>query len=183
MSNSPSSPWAPSPSSPALHEVRFGGGFLRRGFWLYAWEITPAVGDVLYYVGRTGDSSSTNAQSPFNRMGQHLGFSRASNALRRHLDEQGVDPEACRFRLVAFGPVETESTTATRDEHDKRRDAVAAMENALAAVLSAVGCRVINTVNCRKPLDATRFAQVRSAFASAFPKLTPGGAAPDEPRA
>ena len=44
---------------------------LERGFWLYVWVIDGA-GDTLHYVGRTGDSSSSNAQSPFNRMGQHL---------------------------------------------------------------------------------------------------------------
>lgn len=154
--------------------MRFGGGFLRRGFWLYAWEITPADGDVLYYVGRTGDSSSTNAQSPFHRMGQHLGSARASNALRRHLVGHGVEPEACAFRLVAFGPVKEESTATIRDEHDERRDRVAAMESALAKLLSASGCRVINIVKSRKPLDAAAFAEVRAAFASAFPRLAHG---------
>ena len=36
-------------------------------------------------MGRTGDSSSSNAQSPFNRMDQHLGFNKRSNVLRRRL--------------------------------------------------------------------------------------------------
>jgi hypothetical protein len=44
-----------------LHELSFGGGLLERGFWLYVWEISPPQGPALYYVGRTGDSSSTNA--------------------------------------------------------------------------------------------------------------------------
>lgn len=62
----------------AVHEIRFEGGILQRGFWLYVWKVTPADQAPLYYVGRTGDSSSTNAQSPFNRMGQHLGFARTA---------------------------------------------------------------------------------------------------------
>jgi len=73
---------------PDLFSISFDGGILKRGFWLYVWEVTAPNGARLYYVGRTGDSSSTNAQSPFNRMSQHLGFARASNALRRHLEEQ-----------------------------------------------------------------------------------------------
>jgi hypothetical protein len=86
-----------------LSEVRFDGGVLQRGFWLYVWEVMPPDETPLYYVGRTGDSSSINAQSPFNRMGQHLGFAKNSNMLRGHLGRHGVDPERCVFRLVALG--------------------------------------------------------------------------------
>lgn len=155
----------------AIHEVRFEGGVLRRGFWLYVWEVTPADRAPLYYVGRTGDSSSTNAQSPFNRMGQHLGFAKNSNMLRRHLTQQGASPESCAFRLLAFGPIEQEAKTPGRREHDQRRDLVAAMERALAELLSSTGLKVMNRVGSRKPLDEARFAQVRAAFAKVFPQL------------
>ncbi len=52
------------------HYMKFDGALLERGFWLYVWEIT---GDSSHhvYVGRTGDSSSPHAQSPFKRIGQH----------------------------------------------------------------------------------------------------------------
>ena len=156
-------------------EVRFDGGILRRGFWLYVWEITPPQGEALYYVGRTGDSSSTNAQSPFNRMGQHLGFAKNGNMLRQHLLKQRVEPERCAFRLIALGPLDAESKATARHEHDQRRDVVAAMEKALAELMAAAGCRVMNVVTSRKPLDAERFAKVRAAFAHALPALaTPG---------
>ncbi|MFN0300793.1 MAG: hypothetical protein ACKVQU_10620 [Burkholderiales bacterium] len=154
-----------------LQEVKFNGGILRRGFWLYVWEITPPEGAALYYVGRTGDSSSTNAQSPFNRMGQHLGFAENSNMLRRHLGEHGFEPERCMFRPVALGPLEEESKAESRHEHDDRRDRVAALEKALAETLTAAGCRVMNRVASRKPLDSARFAEVRGAFETAFPHL------------
>jgi hypothetical protein len=157
--------------APVLHEVTFRGGILERGFWLYVWEITPPDGPLLYYVGRTGDSSSTNAQSPFNRMGQHLGYAANSCMLRRHLVDHHVEPEDCSFRLVALGPLEAESTEATRAQHDERRDLIAAMEKALADVLSAAGCLVMNRVACRKPLNPTRFAQVRQMFVTAFPQV------------
>lgn len=154
-----------------IHEVRFEGGVLRRGFWLYVWEVTPTDMTPLYYVGRTGDSSSTNAQSPFNRMGQHLGFAKNSNMLRRHLIQHGAVPESCAFRLIALGPIEQEARTPGRREHDERRDLVAAMEKALAELLASSGLTVMNRVACRKPLDEARFAHVRFAFSTAFPQL------------
>lgn len=158
-------------AAPALHEVSFRGGILQRGFWLYVWEITPPDGPTLYYVGRTGDSSSTKAQSPFNRMGQHLGFAANSCMLRRHLVHHTVQPEDCSFRLIAVGPLHAESTANTRAEHDERRDLVAAMEKALAEALSAAGCLVMNRVASRKHLDRARFEEVRAAFIEALPQL------------
>ncbi len=158
------------------HEIRFGGGLLRRGFWLYIWEVIPRTGSALYYVGRTGDSSTVNAQSPFNRMGQHLGFAKNSNMLRRHLEERSVQVERCELRLVALGPLEEESRAEGRIEHDERRDLVAAMEKALAEAMTASGYQVMNVVRSRKPLDTRRFTKVRAAFAMSFPNLMQGKA-------
>ncbi len=156
-----------------LYELTFDGGILQRGFWLYVWEIIHPSGDRLYYVGRTGDSSSTNAQSPFNRMGQHLGFVETSCMLRRHLRTHHVEPEACTFRLVSVGPLEAESRAEGRAEHDERRDRVAALERALAEALHGAGCQVMNTVRSRKQLNADDFNLVKQAFRSAFPFLRP----------
>jgi hypothetical protein len=136
------------------------------------WEVTTPSGERLYYVGRTGDSSSTNAQSPFNRMGHHLGFAKNSNMIRRHLEKYGASPESCHFRLVSYGPIEEESPVVGRAEHDERRDQVAAMERALAEVMCVAGYRVVNTVKCRKHLDAERFSGVLAAFGEAFPRLS-----------
>ena len=160
--------------SAMVHELVFDGALLTRGFWLYVWEIERPNGPNLYYVGRTGDSSSTNAQSPFNRMGQHLGFAQNSNMLRRHLGKFSAEPEQCSFRLVALGPLEAESKAESRREHDERRDVVAAMEKALAELMAKAGCVVMNDVVSRKPLDAMRFASVRTAFSRAFPILATG---------
>jgi hypothetical protein len=153
------------------HEVSFSGKVLSRGFWLYVWEVTPPTGKPVFYVGRTGDSSSTNAQSPFNRMSQHLGFAKNSNMLRKHLVAFSIVPEDCQFRLVAVGPIEQESTSSTREEHDTRRDIVAAMEKALAELIARSGHQVMNKVSSRKTLDPERFALVRRALAGAFPTL------------
>lgn len=160
-----------------LHEVRFGGGILQRGFWLYVWEVNPRNGTTLYYVGRTGDSSSTNAQSPFNRMGQHLGFAKNCNMLRRYLEKSGIKPEQCDFRLVAVGPIEDESTADGRKEHDQRRDVVAAMEMALAEAMAKAGFTLLNRVNSRMQLNPARFSAVKAAFAKAFPMMHEGSRA------
>lgn len=150
-------------------ELKFRGDLLTRGFWLYVWEITTPEQTLLYYVGRTGDSSSRNAQSPFNRMGQHLGFNSKNNVLRRTLKSKDIDPENCFFRLVAHGPILPEATN--QDEHAKSRDHIAAMEKALSLALVEAGYEVMNTVHCRADLDAAAFGVVRAGFAAHFKNL------------
>jgi hypothetical protein len=155
--------------SASSHEIIFNGELLDRGFWLYVWDVTTAGKTHIYYVGRTGDSSSKNAQSPFNRMGQHLGFNKRSNVLRRRMEILGIEPETCIFRLVAHGPILEECSS--HESHRKNRDQIAAMERALAEAMTAVGYRVVNAVHCRKQLDPVAFATVRAAFKAYFPQL------------
>ena len=162
------------------HEFKFHGGLLQRGFWLYVWEITLPDGATLHYVGRTGDNSSVNAQSPFARMGQHLGFAKSSNMLRRHLQKHHGSPDGCVFHLVAHGPILEEAND--REGHDERRDIVAAMEKALAEDMTAAGYAVMNTVRCRKSLDGILYAHIRAAFSAQFPALGSGSASSGDPR-
>lgn len=151
--------------------VEFDGGFLERGFWLYAWEVVVPGGATILYVGRTGDSSSANAQSPFHRMGQHLGRAVNSSMLRNHLAGRDVEPEDCTFRLIAHGPVLPEGPTGDMADHKLRRDLVAGIEKRLAEDLKAAGYDVVNTVASTKPLDEDVYAEVRAAFAAHFPRL------------
>ncbi len=154
---------------------------LQRGFWLYVWEVIQPTGATLHYVGRTGDSSSVNAQSPFARMSQHLGFGKHSMMLRSHLADRRVDPQVCAFRLIAHGPVLPEAENKDKDIHRSRRDAVAAMERALCEELKAAGYDVLNTVRSRMTLDAEVYAAVREAFAANFPLLAPPRTRPGAP--
>lgn len=153
----------------SLHSLSFAGGLLQRGFWLYVWEITAGDGMTLYYVGRTGDSSSINAQSPFNRLVQHLGFALASNMLRQHLQGKGITAEKCDFRFMAYGPIMEEAST--EEKHRERRDITGALEKALAVALKDSGYDVLNTVKCRRMPDQNRWDKVRNAFAVYFPKI------------
>ncbi|MBI2982182.1 MAG: hypothetical protein HYY44_07840 [Deltaproteobacteria bacterium] len=147
----------------ALYKIAFDGRFLERGFWLYVWEITPPRGEKLYYVGRTGDSSWIAAQSPFSRMSQHLGFTKKSNTLRKHLESQRVNPQRCKFLLIAYGPVLREESR--QQNHYKSRDKIAACEKALAKAMRDRGYEVINEVRSLKPLDKRLFSKVKRNFA------------------
>lgn len=149
--------------------LSFDGSLLRRGFWIYVWQVMAPGDRELYYVGRTGDSSSRYAQSPFNRMGQHLGSVENSNMLRKRLVERDIEPNECQFRLVARGPILKEAEDLER--HRAPRDTVAGIEKALAEAMAAVGYDVMNIVRSRKPLDRLMFAEVLAAFAVEFPRL------------
>src|ERR1035437_145186 len=150
--------------------LSFSGKSLQRGFWLYVWEVNAADGRTILYVGRTGDSSSANAQSPYNRMGQHLGSNKNTNTLRRHLLSVGIDPTPCRtFEMIAYGPILPES--ATMVDHKPLRNKVAAMEKALCYALRAAGYTVLKSVNSRQKLDDQCWEEVLTAFTERFPKL------------
>jgi hypothetical protein len=152
--------------------LSFDGEFLRRGFWVYVWQVVAPGDRELFYVGRTGDSSSRYAQSPFNRMGQHLGFAKNSNMLRKYLGGRGVEPNDCEFRLVAHGPLLDEAGDLAT--HRECRDTVAGIEKALAEAMLSAGYDVMNIVRSRKPLDRAMFAEVLAAFAVEFPRLRDG---------
>jgi hypothetical protein len=153
----------------ATHALTIPAAMLERGFWLYVWRVVAPDGEFLY-VGRTGDNSSPYATPPYQRMGQHLGHQKTQNALRKHLEERGIAPERCRtFHLIAHGPLFPQAKDM--EAHKKPRDIVAALEKALADALEEAGYRVMNTVHCRKLLDAELFAGVRAAFSAHFPEL------------
>jgi hypothetical protein len=154
-----------------MHVLEFDGALVRRGFWLYVFEAIAPAGERLLYVGRTGDSSSFNAQSAYNRFGKHLGTLPATNQMRKHLKHRDLDVEYCRYRFLAYGLVLEEAPTKDRDSHYPLRDAVAAMEKALADRLTLGGYEVLNKVRSRKPLDEDAFQPVLDAFAEHFPGL------------
>lgn len=165
---------------PATYHLQLPAALLERGFWIYVCAIDSPRGELLY-VGVTGDSSSTNAQSPFNRFGRHLDTNKANNQVRTHLRKRGLSPEAVRsFELVAHGPLFAEA----RDDlplHRERRDVLAGLERALTEELREKGYTVLNKVSATATPDRERWAQVRAAFAQRFPSLD-AAPAPGETR-
>ncbi|AYE85274.1 hypothetical protein B5M07_03605 [Sulfitobacter sp. D7] len=164
----------------ALHQFSLPGPMLRRGFWLYVWRVESPNGAV-HYVGRTGDNSSPRATAPYTRMGQHLGFIKNQNALRKHLEKRGLSVEdSLSFDLLAHGPIypEVDHDGSDRDtlmeRHKPIRNQVGAMEKLLCDGLREAGYDVMNIVNCRWELSAEgeeKWAAAKEAFRQAFPAL------------
>jgi hypothetical protein len=152
--------------------VTIDGALLRRGFWIYVWEISPPNGQNVLYVGRTGDTSSPNAQSLFNRLGQNLSAT-AKNAsmVRNHLETRGIDPSECQFRMVGYGPIFDEVPNKDLEAHKPIRDKVGAIEQKLAEDLRTAGYDVMNTVPGKKTADKELYEPVRLAFAAEFRSL------------
>lgn len=145
------------------------GAMLERGFWLYVWRVETPKGEMLY-VGRTGDSSSSRANPPYQRMGQHLGHNEKQNPLRKCLTGRKVQPENCtKYDLISYGPIFSEQPDM--DKHKGPRDIVAALEKRLADTLGSAGYCVLNSVKCRKPVDEALWSEVQNSFAKYFPKI------------
>ena len=81
------------------YSMTFDGHLLNRGFWLYVWEIKGSMSHHVY-VGRTGDSSSPHASSPFKRIGQHLNPSSKAkgNALSKQCGRPGSSTKSVGSR-------------------------------------------------------------------------------------
>ena len=134
-----------------ITKVSFQGSILKRGFWIYAWRINSG-NRVVYYVGRTGDSSSIFASSPFIRMGRHLDLKKKAkgNSLARRLWEAKLNPEDCDFECLAFGPIFREQ--AQVGQHRIFRDRTAAIESFVACQLREHKHEVVGNHHCRTPI-------------------------------
>ncbi len=165
-------------TTPSTWKMTLPGPMLQRGFWLYVWQVETPKGEMLY-VGRTGDNSSPHATAPYTRMGQHLGFQKTQNALRKQLNKRDIDPEECSaFHLVSHGPIYPEikkpegaDRKVLMEKHIPLRNLVGAMEKALAEELAAAGYDVMNEVKWSHPHDEAVWTAVREAFTEHFPKL------------
>ena len=141
--------------------MEFDGEVLERGFWLYVWEIL--YGQEKYiYVGRTGDSSSPNASSPFSRIGQHLDFleNAKGNSLAKRLKEAGVDPKKSRFRMLALGPFFPEQ--GSFEAHKPYRDQMATFEYETAAYLREMRFNVLGTHQKGTPIPPNVVDEIKS---------------------
>ncbi|WP_339450154.1 hypothetical protein [Pseudomonas sp. EA_5y_Pfl2_R50] len=150
-----------------VHRVSFDGSILERGFWLYAWLLESGT-DRAVYVGRTGDSSSKYAASPFSRLGQHLDVrpSATANMLLRQVRKLGWNPLECQFELVAFGPIFPEQNEL--DEHRLKRDIIAPLETELALLFKRGGFNVVGSHGKPRDADQGLLEQVKKAFDNVF---------------
>jgi len=153
------------------YRMRFDGHLLNRGFWLYVWEIKGPLSHHVY-IGRTGDSSSPHASSPFKRIGQHLdpGPNAKGNALCKQLRRAGVKFEECSFEMVAIGPIWPEQPDF--EAHKPVRDQMAALERAIADDLQQRGYVVLGTHPRAGTLDQAVLQQLRALLDPKFPSVT-----------
>jgi len=154
-----------------VHHISFPGAILERGFWLYVWRIQSGA-RVFFYVGRTGDSSSKFAASPFSRLSQHLDVRQnaAANMLLRHVRRMGLDPLACKFDLIALGPLFPEQPTL--ELHREFRDRIAPVEAELATYLRSKGLDVVGKHTTDTVPDSQLLVKVKSAFDEALAGYT-----------
>lgn len=150
-----------------LHRVSFSGAILERGFWLYVWRISCGSKE-FYYVGRTGDSSSQFASSPFSRLGQHLDIrpSAKANTLLRHVRLQGLNPLDCTFELQAYGPLFPEQPSL--DLHRNYRDQIAPLETVLAELIKEMGFNVVGVHGKPRSASPELRQEVERVFREAF---------------
>jgi|SRR4051812_46673100 hypothetical protein len=154
-----------------VYEITFDGSVLRRGFWIYVWAVkTPQNGNLIY-VGRTGDTSSPFAQSPFRRIGQHVDPNpkSKSNALARHLRKLVIAPEECKFKFTAIGPVFSEC--ADMNSHLPVRDSTAALERNTADWFNERGYRVLGDHPKRRQANNEIWHFIREQLSQRFPNL------------
>jgi len=150
------------------YRMTFDGAVLRRGFWLYVWKIKQED-DVYVYIGRTGDSSSPNASSPFVRISQHLDFrpNAKANSMGKHLCHRRIRPDACSFEMLAIGPLFREA----RDmgSHRPRRDKVGAAEKVLAQLIRERGYCVLGRHSSRTEPSRTIVRRIEALVDAEFP--------------
>ncbi len=126
---------------PSKYQLTFDGDLLQRGFWIYIWKVEDRkTSNLYYYVGRTGDSSSLNASSPFSRLSSHLSKNPKANALLKHLHAQGIAVGECRFDFFSFGPLFFEAFNW--EDHKHKRDKTATVEKMVAQSLKERGVTV-----------------------------------------
>lgn len=142
------------------YEMTFSGEVLQRGFWLYCWKIEFESKNY-FYVGRTGDSSSAHASSPFNRIGQHLDFkaNAKGNSLARRLKEVGIEPKKSIFNMLALGPFFEEQDNF--EKHKPKRDYMATLEVEAATQLMSLGHTVLGVHHKGAPVPVSVINEVR----------------------
>ena len=159
------------PGMPKTVTVTLDGAMLRRGFWLYVWEITTPDGKEVLYVGRTGTTHRPTPSHSSTGSGRTLGRWQTPAWFGTTLRSGASIPLGVSSAWSATAPSSTRSPTKDFAAHKPIRDKVGAIEKKLAEDLVAVGYDVMNQVRWNTPLDPELYEPVRAAFAAEFPAL------------
>jgi hypothetical protein len=152
------------------YKMSFQGEILKRGFWLYVWQINSER--KYLYIGQTGDSSSPFASSAFIRAARHLDLkdTAKSNSLFRKLKTADIDYLNCQFEMLAIGPIDEEQQAMP--EHSPLAAKIRALEGALANELKNRGYEILSTHHKIKNLDDVLFRKVLIAIERDLPRLS-----------
>ena len=156
--------------------IELDGRTNEQGYWLYVCRITNQDDTEFLYVGMTGDTGYKRGQSPFNRMTSHLNPKAKANHIFQRLQEHGIKPENCKtFKTVACGPIFV-NNDESKEENEKSRAQVSAMEKALQDALQRVAEKngkytILSSVKSRGAYDPKLWENVRKAFSEHFPEL------------
>lgn len=169
---------------PKMHKTSISGEVAKvseRGFWLYVWRVHLASGKECLYVGRTGDSSSPYAASPYKRIGQHLQKEGKANALYRRLIDKKIKLADCKsHEIFSYGPIYPEigctkgqNKKEQFEKHKPYRDIIAVLEKNLCDSLSENYC-VLNEVKLKNENNEdakNQWPKIKKAFSTHFPKI------------
>lgn len=152
--------------------MTFDGTLLDRGFWIYAIRLTGASGKNYLYIGRTGDNSSKNAASPFQRIVNHLNLrpSAKANSLAKLITKHRILTATTHFRMTAVGPLFPEQMDF--ESHKPIRNQMTAIEKAVADHFRSKGYDILgkHDDNPAKNPEMTR--QVIAALEEDFEEKT-----------
>jgi hypothetical protein len=146
-----------------ISRMSFDGAILERGYWVYVILIYHKSGKMHLYIGRTGDQSSQNAGSPFQRVANHLNLlpSAPMSAIKRLIKQKGYKPSACQFRLIAKGPLFSERKD---EQHWPIRNKMTALEKSIASHFCSKGYDVLGKHDDNQAKDPELFKKVISSL-------------------
>jgi hypothetical protein len=147
-----------------ISRMSFDGALLERGFWIYAIRILEESGKRYLYIGRTGDNSSKNAGSPFQRIVNHLNLSPSAkaNSLTRLIRQNDIAPARCTFRLAAVGPLFPEQPDF--ESHKPFRNRMTAVEKEVADYFASKGYVLLGKHDDNDAKDSTLAREVIKAL-------------------
>lgn len=100
-----------------------------------------------------------------------------SNALTRNLRVRGIDPESCRFRFIAIGPILDEADSM--ESHIPRRNEIAGLERRVADRFVERGYQVLVTHPRPRNFGPVAWRMIENELTTLFPAITTEPTSPE----
>ena len=147
-----------------ISRMSFDGTLLGRGYWIYAIIIYYKSNEMYLYIGRTGDNSSANAGSPFQRVMDHFNLRQSvpMNTIKDLIKKNEHEFSNIYFRLLAVGPLSPEQKDY--ESHKPIRNKMTALEKYVADYFVSKGYNVIGKHDDNEAKDQELNAKVIEAL-------------------